>query len=333
MLESILTILTIAEKGTKLYDWFTGASIGANADRLLEQRRGSGSILKISDRIFVDESVKQVSSNKSILLSDQKMIKLMVEPISDEINGTVFTSQIDSTPIRLRLAFEKDPWSVLDDVRPLKRIIHEPRPGWVPIQFIDEGQPYVGWQKKGMLPQMFDCDFDERWPPFVKSNYKNTNSLSSINVYDVVSGKKQIIPRNDFIDIFSVLFPILNRHADNLFIYGLNFPIQKKLNFIKSSRLSHDIEILAFIDTSMLGDGKNGLAFTYNGMHYINGWLADVKEGFLSYEEFSRYNVNKVRYDYISIGSRDHLFVFGPIPFKKTFDFLTELSSSIKKQF
>ncbi len=59
----------------------------------------------------------------------------------------------------MRKAFEKNPFEVLIEARPINRIVKPNNPDLIPVLFYDSGIYYVGWQTSGALPILFDCNY------------------------------------------------------------------------------------------------------------------------------------------------------------------------------
>ena len=146
LLETCISIMTALEAGTRLYDWFSGARLGKSADDALQhRRRDDPDLIKLSDHIFVDRSLREViTPGAATDLQDLRVMRELMEPVATAINGSVLSSQILHTPSKLREAFRQNPWEVLDDIRPVHRAPSLVRPDWVPIAFLDSGIENVG---------------------------------------------------------------------------------------------------------------------------------------------------------------------------------------------
>ena len=178
-LETCLSILNVAEKATRIYDWFTGVSAGekknSNVDSLAKNK---SQIVRLSDRVLYAPSFHQVSSNEQArALNDNKKIYDLLDPMAQALETEVLASAVISTPEKLRSAFNKDPWEVLLDIRPVERTKKSSNPDLIPISFHDNNLQYIGWQTRGALPILFNCQFESNgniWAPTPKVQKLNS---------------------------------------------------------------------------------------------------------------------------------------------------------------
>lgn len=196
MIETFLTVMNAAQGLTKLYDWFTGVSIGDKLSiALAELDRTKQKVERLSDHIIYAPNMQQaLSLGRSQYLENGREIVQLLDPLAAAAGGLLSTAVI-SSPEKLRKAFEKDPWEVLIDIRPLDRAKAPLNPDLAPIVFTDGGQAYVGWQTKGAMPQLFNCDFREEvglWVP--KDKEINSQDESKKNP-DANEGRKKAIKR------------------------------------------------------------------------------------------------------------------------------------------
>jgi hypothetical protein len=85
------------------------------------------------------------------------------------------------TPQKMQDAMKKDPWEILTDIRPWSRTKIPNDPDMVPIMFNHEGITYVGWQKHGTLPMLFNCEYNpdtNLWLPFSTVTTPIYNNIS-----------------------------------------------------------------------------------------------------------------------------------------------------------
>lgn len=52
----------------------------------------------------------------------------------------------------------ENPWAVLEDIRPQHLTVRHPNPDKVPVLFAHSGVRYIGWQMRGALPVLFNCE-------------------------------------------------------------------------------------------------------------------------------------------------------------------------------
>ncbi|EHR70779.1 hypothetical protein BurJ1DRAFT_1929 [Burkholderiales bacterium JOSHI_001] len=167
--ETFLTVMNAAHGATKLYDWFTGVSVGDRLNQALaELERTKQKVERLSDHIIYAPNIQQaVSSERHTYLESAQRVVQLLDPLAKS-TGSLLSTAVVSSPKRLKQAFERDPWEVLTDIRPINRAKAPSNPDLAPIVFSDGDQAYVGWQMKGALPQLFNCDFEEEvglWVP------------------------------------------------------------------------------------------------------------------------------------------------------------------------
>ena len=177
ILETILSIFSVAEKGAKLYDWFSGTGIGNTAKENLElASKRKENIIKLSDRVFVAPNFTEaINLSGSSVMTDMRDMRSILDPLANSLNSEIFSSQVGSTPLKLRQAFAADPWAVLMNIKPADRVRTVSDADQIPVLFMDDGRPYVGWQMRGALPMLFDCDFNSQSTNFINKNDKINN--------------------------------------------------------------------------------------------------------------------------------------------------------------
>ena len=274
ILETCLTILSAVERGLKIYDWFSGARFGEGADvALAARRRDDPGLIKVAEGIFVDQSLREVFSARSTgVLVDIPTMRDLMEPVARAVGGNVLSSQIVRTPPRLQAAFEQDPWSVLDDVRPACRAILTPRPDWAPVAFHDNGIQYIGWQKRGALPQLFDCDF------VAAATFPGV-SLDSPPTSE--PNKPHFAPK----PLAKIVFETIgSRPRAKPFYVTKTIPVIKLNNAVAAAAVPVDEVVIAVLDTTVFGSAKNCIVFGATAIYYANPWGCSPRHGQLSYK-------------------------------------------------
>jgi hypothetical protein len=165
-LSSVLTIVSILDKSKGLYDWFTGLSRGDQLKKsVIALEATNAPITRLSDKILWAPSFIEASGHSSMtenLTAAEADLVRRLSNSAEPYQGDTLISAISASPPRLRKAFSNDPFQVLIDPRPERRATRPTDPDLVPIRFYDDGQYYIGWQKRGVLPSLFDCDFEQR---------------------------------------------------------------------------------------------------------------------------------------------------------------------------
>jgi hypothetical protein len=140
----------------------TGRQIEETARRLEElDRTGRLKIQKVSDRVLYASTVQEavpLTGSVNATVSERDLNQILT-PVSNSLDSEVLFSRVAQTPEKLRKAFEKNSWEVLDNVRPADRAVRPSNPDAVPVLFADGPQQYLGWQMRGALPSFLDCEF------------------------------------------------------------------------------------------------------------------------------------------------------------------------------
>ncbi|WP_069472902.1 formylglycine-generating enzyme family protein [Candidatus Marithrix sp. Canyon 246] len=92
-------------------------------------------------------------------------VKESLEPVQRAVGSEILSSAIILTPDKMQIAMQKSPWEVLDDICPVNLSKPRNNPDIIPIVFEHSSIQYVGWLKRGLLPMVFDCEYDELLVP------------------------------------------------------------------------------------------------------------------------------------------------------------------------
>lgn len=233
LIESGITILSTLSGVASLHSWYTGLKIGNQLNNmLLEQDNIKTEIKRLSEHILYLQSIQQVYNTKgnSEKLTDLREILRILEPIQLGLNEDILSTAIISTPTKLRQAFKTDPWKILIEIRPVKYTRRPANPDLVPIIFTDNGVCYIGWQTKGALPLLLNCDYS---PDILEPQRSNLIS-SIINTPTIIQNDRPIsyktgtieIGRTGYIDgLEGMLNPILDS-SNCTYIYADNIAIE-----------------------------------------------------------------------------------------------------------
>ncbi|MEZ5670986.1 MAG: SUMF1/EgtB/PvdO family nonheme iron enzyme [Thiotrichaceae bacterium] len=123
---------------------------------------------QLSEHIVYAKSlnaVEDVTRSRQQKIEDLREARQFLEPVQRALGQDIVSSAIVVTPERMQRVLQKNPWEVLIDVRPVSFASRPSHPDLVPIMFIHNNLQYIGWQTRGMLPIMFDCELNELWLP------------------------------------------------------------------------------------------------------------------------------------------------------------------------
>lgn len=276
ILETCLTVLKIAETTTRLYDWFTGVSSGDTMNAKIKAlSNNQANIIRLSDRLLYAPDFQQAINTEHFgRLSKPKEVHDLLNPISSAIDEDILASAVISTPEKLKKAFQKDPWELLLDIRPVSRTKKPANPDLVPISFLDGHTQYIGWQTKGALPILLNCDFKENGEIIIPDNTIINPVL------------KTAARRTDafHIELTKKLSKLLL--TNGLYLFP-NIPTSRLNNFSKKCNIPNGEVFYAFIDTTLWRSGKRGMAFCLSGIFCRNDWAAGEHNGsyFIDYEQ------------------------------------------------
>lgn len=83
------------------------------------------------------------------------------------------------------------------------------------------------------------------------------------------------------------LYEICASYSGNGYFVGNRIPEQRILNARSLYPIPDEVQILAFIDTTVWGSGKTGMAITDRGLYWRNARLSSSAKSFISWEKFS----------------------------------------------
>jgi formylglycine-generating enzyme required for sulfatase activity len=167
MIESILSICSGAKTA---YDTYKTASAIIKGDpqvKLLEEiAKQTGDmkvhIERLSDNILYApnmQAVQAVNPSRRQQVQDLREVRETLDPLQRALGENIFSSAMILTPDKMRQAMVKDPWDVLDDIRPFNRATPHHDPAKIPILFDDNDVRYIGWMKRGLLPVVFEIEW------------------------------------------------------------------------------------------------------------------------------------------------------------------------------
>jgi formylglycine-generating enzyme required for sulfatase activity len=182
--ETCLTILGIVSELTGLHSWFTGLKTGNEMKKLQrELERTQADIQRLSHHILYVPSVQQVrdiTQTRQERLDDSRTIRELLEPVQRGLDDDVLATSILATPQKLQKAFRRNPWDVLIEITPVNRARVPNNPSLVPILFADGATQYIGWQTQGVLPSLFDCEYDPGKGPNIPRQWTNSIGMEFV---------------------------------------------------------------------------------------------------------------------------------------------------------
>jgi hypothetical protein len=92
---------------------------------------------------------------------DLRDVRASLEPVQAALGEDIVSSALITTPDKMERAMIANPWAVLEDIRPQHLAVCPSNPDKVPVLFEHNGVRYIGWQMRGTLPILFDCELHD----------------------------------------------------------------------------------------------------------------------------------------------------------------------------
>lgn len=186
MLSTILTIGNIAGAVNSVYSTYETVS-GIFRDNKKEEKRLDNivshleklnqSVEKLSDNILYAPSLETVTTSTRDKIANLREVRQVLDPVQKAMGDTILSSSMLHIPEKMKQAFKLNPWEVLIDIRPVNHSVPpQTGAGWIPVSFEHANVWYIGWQKQGTIPQLFDCELHEL-------EIKSSNETKSLPVY------------------------------------------------------------------------------------------------------------------------------------------------------
>ena len=123
-------------------------------------------IERLSDTILYApnlETVRDITQSNQRKIENLRDVRESLEPVQKALGQEILSSAMILTPDKMEQALAKSPWEVLMDIRPVNLAGKPANADMVPVLFNHNGVQYLGWQMRGTLPILFDCDYKELW--------------------------------------------------------------------------------------------------------------------------------------------------------------------------
>lgn len=169
MFETIVSLFSTAKDAYEAYKTVTGLIKGDPNTKLLEEiARHNQSLCdkieRLSDNILYAPNLRTVEDINRRGAQPQfngREVREYLEPVQRALQQPILSSAIILTPEKMQKVMRANPWDVLLDVRPLDFFSARLPPEGVPVQFEHGGMRYMGWQNRGALPLLFDCELHD----------------------------------------------------------------------------------------------------------------------------------------------------------------------------
>ncbi|MDM8567214.1 formylglycine-generating enzyme family protein [Candidatus Halobeggiatoa sp. HSG11] len=171
MLDAILGLGSVSSSLNSMVDLYknvSGVFKGDQKNQYLEKMTNhlggiETHLERLSDKILIApdmQIVQDVTKTSQQKIENLKEVKTCLEPIQQAIGEEILSSAMILTPEKMQQALVRNPWEVLIDVRPINLVTSPNNPDLVPVAFYHDGYQFIGWQMRGTLPILFDCQFD-----------------------------------------------------------------------------------------------------------------------------------------------------------------------------
>lgn len=206
----------------------------------------NGNIERLSENILYYDQlvVRDPNRPKQHKVEGLSDIRKRLEPVQKVIKQDIISSSVIFTPDKMKAAMNTNPWQVLMDIRPSNYATPHPNPDMIPILFNEGNVDYLGWQLKGAVPMLFDCEYKpELW---VANDNKAT--IRDLNNYDCN------INRKEYKWFSNTVSAVGQTHFENfrfndVHIYLNSGKIKKIENIDLYFRLVPDLSLLVVIST------------------------------------------------------------------------------------
>jgi formylglycine-generating enzyme required for sulfatase activity len=183
MLETLLSLGSVSSSVNSVIDLYknvSGVFKGKDKNQYLE--RIADSLERLSDNILYAPNmqvVQDVTKTRQQQIEDLKEARMCLESVQQVLGEEILSSAMILTPDKMQNALAKNPWEVLIDVRPVNSVTPPNNPDLVPVAFYHNGMHFIGWQMRGTLPILFDCQFEQLWTPGKEAKSKIPSSFRS----------------------------------------------------------------------------------------------------------------------------------------------------------
>ena len=186
-----------------LYDKISAIRTGGTQiERYLDQitsRLGKQNVAieRLSDNVLYArdlDAVRDATLSRQRRVEDLRQVRATLEPVAKAVGEDIVSSAMIWTPDKLKNAMA-NPWETLLYIQPLTLAKAPDTPSLVPFLFEHGDTRYMGWQTKGMVRVIFDCEYDETLlKPAAPSQLAKVHSLDSSNPPRSPSGAKPRLP-------------------------------------------------------------------------------------------------------------------------------------------
>jgi WD40 repeat protein len=164
MLGTILSIAGIVSDAFSAYKFGSTLVKGVETKPVLGAlERIDAHLERLSDNILYAPGIEGLRDTTGAARRpiDLRDVRASLEPVQAALGEEIVSSELITTPDKMERAMIANPWAVLEDIRPQHFAIRPSNPDKVPVLFEHNGVRYIGWQMRGALPQLFNCELQD----------------------------------------------------------------------------------------------------------------------------------------------------------------------------
>ena len=161
MIGTILSIVGGVSEAVNIYKFGSTLAKGSDAERVLGALdRIHAQVERLSDNILYAPGIEGLSpaAGTAHRLDGLREARALLEPVQAALGGEIVSSGLIETPDKMERAMVENPWAMLEDIRPQHLAVRHANPDKVPVLFVHQGVRYIGWQMRGALPMLFNCE-------------------------------------------------------------------------------------------------------------------------------------------------------------------------------
>ncbi len=158
---TILSIVGGISETINIYKFGSTLAKGSDAERVLGALdRIHATVERLSDNILYAPGIEGLSlaAGTAHRLGGLREARALLEPVQVALGGEIVSSGLVETPHKMERAMLENPWAMLEDIRPQHLAVRQANPDKVPVLFVHQGVRYIGWQMRGALPVLFNCE-------------------------------------------------------------------------------------------------------------------------------------------------------------------------------
>ena len=158
---TILSIVGGISEAVNIYKFGSTLAKGSDAERVLGALdRIHATVERLSDNILYAPGIDGLSpaAGTAHRLGGLREARELLEPVQVALGGEIVSSGLIETPDKMERAMLENPWAMLEDIRPQALAVRQANPDKVPVLFVHQGVRYIGWQMRGALPVLFNCE-------------------------------------------------------------------------------------------------------------------------------------------------------------------------------